>query len=493
MILVEQFAELVKILWLGQASDFIGWLPPATNGRGFFILILLLSCFLILLIFFAGTRSAVRSFLNNVPDFWYVAFILLFSVAIRLPFIHAINTLPISDFEIINEDAVSLAQGGQPTHMYVATHVVVTMIYGLVYRLFGVDLNVIKIFHAVVYGLSGVFLYCAGRIVFKSKLWAALAAILLVGWPSLIVYSNVLTPEHLFILVECALLLAVAYLFKNPEAIERGTGLSLSSRYVVSSILVGFLIGLLGMFRPFSELFLAAFVCTLLIYTRNLKASIAALFCLLMAFLSIRNVPLTIAEHYQNQFGNVRPCNLLVGLNFEASGQYNTEDQELCSKLRSKNPDNAAFTKTILGIVWERVQKEQNDVIPFVGKKFAILWANSNGILFWATQLVKEGDQGLILDAVQKINSVDFAIMFLITITCVIGTGIAFSKDIKPALFFCLLAFFGFNLMEIPFELQTRYRTVVIPLLIFFASWTFAVMSTRLAKHSANSMQQESA
>jgi hypothetical protein len=51
---------------------------------------------------------------------------------------------------------------------------------------------------------------------------------------------------------------------------------------------------------------------------------------------------------------------------------------------------------------------------------------------------------------------------------------------VKPAIFFCLLAFFGFNLMEIPLELQTRYRTAIMPLMIFFACWTFSRVSSSI-------------
>lgn len=489
LILYQQILEFFKILWSGQTSDFIGWLPLATDNRTFFISVFVLTCSLILIVFFVVNKLRVRFFLNSLPDVWYILFILLLSLAIRLPIIHLINTQPISDFGIINADALSLAHGGQPTHMYVATHVVLTMIYGFVYQLFGSDLGVIKIFHAAVYGLSGVSLYAAGKLIFESKVWATVVAILLVSWPSLAVYSNVLTPEHLFILVECALLFAVAYLFKKSEPSDLNTGNRHWVQLLLWSIIVGFLIGLLGMFRPFSELFLTALIFTLTLYTRNLKTIVVILFCIFTAFWLVRDIPNDIAGYYKNKFGNIRPCNLLVGLNVEASGQYNTEDHDLCSKLRTELPDETAFTKTIMQIVWDRLLQEKKDLMLFVNEKFAILWTNSNGILYWAVQLVQGGNQEFILDTIQKVNLMDFAVMFLIMIVNVVGAVIAFFKDIKPALFFCLMAFFGFNLMEIPFELQTRYRTVIMPLFIFFACWTFAALSTSIIARNQDTPQ----
>lgn len=72
--------------------------------------------------------------------------------------------------------------------------------------------------------------------------------------------------------------------------------------------------------------------------------------------------------------------------------------------------------------------------------------------------------------------------MLIATLACLVGTALAFFKGIKPALFFCLLSFFGFNLMEIPLEIQTRYRTVVMPLFIFFACWALAALNASANK-----------
>jgi hypothetical protein len=91
-----------------------------------------------------------------------------------------------------------------------------------------------------------------------------------------------------------------------------------------------------------------------------------------------------------------------------------------------------------MDIIWERFQKQQNDLLLFIDEKFAILWTNSNGILFWTVRQVNGGDQNSILETVRKIDLIDFAIMLLLTITCVIGTILAFFKDLKPAVFFCL-------------------------------------------------------
>jgi len=181
-------------------------------------------------------------------------------------------------------------------------------------------------------------------------------------------------------------------------------------------------------------------------------------------------------------------------MNFKTYGQYNIDDYTLCLNLHSKITDDSVFRQRIYGMAKERFQEQKAHLIPFIFQKFSILWANSSGILYWAVRKLSDGwYRESVVNIVQKINLIDFAIMFVITIACVIGTVIAFFKDVKPVLFFCLLTFFGFNLMEVAFEVQTRYRTVVMPLLIFFSCWTLSFLSARMKDRNPESPDVQSA
>ena len=475
LILYQQLVEFSSILTTGQFSDSIGWLPSGTGTRRFLLLALALSGLLLAGLSFMSAKPRLRKFFDSLPDPYYWFLILLINLGARLPLIYLIHTQPYSDFANIDNDAILLSRGEAPINLYATTHVAVTLIYGFLYRLFGVELAVIRIFHIGVYALAGLFAYLAGKEMFGSKLWAATAAILLVSWPSLVFYSNVSTPEHLFILMECVLLFVVAVFFRNQRKSE--DTLDHPGPDLIWFAGIGLLIGIAGLFRPFGELFLVAFALTFLVYRqkKNMRKMAVGLFCLFVPFWLVGNLPAAAITYYQGEPPkNVRPCNLLVGMNFEASGQYNAADRELCTRLRDEAGDETMFTKRVAGYVWERLRTQKDGLIEFVDRKFAILWANSSGILFWALGNVSGGNPDAIQALARKVNLMDFAIMFLVTITCLIGTVIAFFKDVKPAIFFCLLSFFGFNLMEIPLEMQTRYRTVIIPLMIFFACWTLS-------------------
>ena len=483
LILYQQVVEFINILTTGQASDAIGWLTPGPGTRTFLILALAFGGLLLVVLSVMGATPRFRTYFESLPDSYYYILIFVITLAIRLPLVYLIDTQPYSDFANIDNDAILLARGEAPINLYATTHVAVTLIYGFLYRLFGLNLAVIKLFHIAVYGLAGLFTCLAGKEIFGSKLWASTAALLLVCWPSLAFYSNVSTPEHLFILVECALVFLVAVFFKNQHQNQEVNTQRWRQDWIWFAG-IGLLIGIAGLFRPFGELFLAAFLLTYLIYLkkRNLREIAIRLFCLFVPFWLVGNMPTALITHYQGEPPkNVRPCNLLVGMNFEAAGQYNSEDRELCTRLREEAGDESGFTKRVIGFVWERLRTQKDGLIQFVDRKFAILWANSSGILFWALGNVSGGDPKAIQDLAWKVNLMDFAIMFLVTITGLIGTVIAFFKDVKPALFFCLLAFFGFNLMEIPLELQTRYRTVIMPLMIFFACWTFSTLCSSMS------------
>jgi hypothetical protein len=480
LILYEQIEEFLRILSTGQSSVFIGWLPLADSSRVWLILSFMLSSLFIFAVFIADRKQSTRNFFDRLADAWYILFVLFASILIRIPIIHAITTQPTSDFGLIQGDALTFAQGGLPVNMYVTTHVVVTLIYGLIYRIFSLNLNAIKIFHAIAYAIAGMFLYGALRKLIGSKLWSATAALLLVGWPSLAIYSNVLTPEHLFILTECALIFVVAHFFQYRDNSEFKTHEKRLEKYLIWSIIVGLLIGVTGFFRPFGELFLVAFIIMLLTYTRSLKAVTVSLIFLLTSFMLVRNIPTALARHYHNPIGNIRPCNLLIGMNFQTDGQYNPDDYRLCLRLNDRISDNSEFRQRIFEIVKERFLKQKAQLIPFIFRKFSIIYANSNGILFWAARKISGGDQNFVLNVLKNVNLMDVALMLIITISMVIGTVIAFIKDVKPVLFFCLLTFFGFNLMEVVLEVQTRYRTVMMPILILFSCWTFAFLSSRM-------------
>ncbi|MBK5278482.1 MAG: hypothetical protein JJE09_06430, partial [Bacteroidia bacterium] len=478
LILYQHISEIIQIWTHGRTTDFTGW---SSTGDVRLLLIIVLIIILILIVFIMSSKSYTGNYLDGLPDKYYVLFILCITLLARLPSIYLINTQPTSDFLLIHQDAVRISQGILPTEIYVSTNVAVTMIYGFLYKIFVPELIVVKFFHTMVYGLSGVFIFYAGKQIFKNKFWAGICGLLLVSWPSLVLYSNVLTPEHLFILVECALLFAVSLFFKNQKSAHAKGPVDTRGFFMFP--LIGFLLGLMGFFRPFSELFLAAFIVTLFLWNPGLKTviwNVLGIFTVFIVFWLLNLMPEAVAKSYNSQLPNIRPCNLLVGLNVESMGLWNMEDYYICRQIRLQADDQAEYAREVLDVVVERLEARQNQLLPFINKKFAILWQNSTGILLWTIQTEPTENSVSTIDMVQKVNVIDFALMFIGTLACLAGTVIAFFKDVKPVIFFGLVAFLGFNLMEIVFEVQTRYRTVVMPLFILFACWTFSTFYTSI-------------
>lgn len=487
--------EFFQITILGRVFDLVGWMTPVEGAGVILLTSLLVGILVFLLLFFViGRKPRIVQYLNELPDYYYILFILLAGASIKLFFMFLLNTQPLSDFEIINSDAILIAKGASPQHMYVAVHVITTVIYGYLYRFFGSDLMVIKTFHLILYALSGVFIYYAGKVNFEQKLWSGIAGALITTWPSLALYSNVLTPEHLFIFFECVLMFVVSYFFQGQT--KQQFKMSILNEVIGFSI-IGILLGFMGMFRPFNQIFLIAFIITFFVYSSNfdLKRLFLNGAVLLIFVLILGRVPVVVAEHYQNHFGSIRPCNLLVGMNVDALGQYNVEDTAVCHEILASTSSETIAMQKVIEVVLERLQGRQDLLISFFDQKFAILWANSNGILFWVLNLPNGSDLRNSLDVIQKVNLIDFSMMFLATWACVIGVVLVFFKDIKPAVFWGLLSFFAFNLMELIFEVQTRYRTVVMPLFIFFACWAlshaYSSITRKFTKTLGEDLEQE--
>lgn len=478
LILRQIYLEFFNIFVTGKTSDFIGWLPQGINSR--FTLIFtftLVFIFVVIIIFVCGNKKMFKK-LDALPDYIYILIILIIGFSFRDFLIGFINTQPVSDFALIHEDAKLLALGKSPRNMYVASHVMVTMIYGTLYSFFGVSLKVIKNFHTLCYMLSGIFIYFSGKEYFNNKFWAFLAGILVALWPSISLYSNVFTSEHLFILVECILLFVLSHFFKNVIINDVFYRSYLSLEF----IFIGFLLGVMGLFRPFNALFLGTFFLTIFLYNFSLRNFFLNCSIFFLIFLLLGKVPEVVARHYSIDFVNLRICNLLSGVNINTFGQYNLEDKTICRKLISEVPDDFELSKKVAKIFFERLYEGQKHLLGFVDKKFAILWANSNGMMFWVVQPYSLADDENIINFVKKISLFDFYLMFIATIMCSIGLLISIRDDIEPIFFFCLFSFFSFNLMEIFFEVQTRYRVVVLPLFIFFACWGFSQINLAIYK-----------
>lgn len=483
-----QSGEFTRVLIRGKSTDFIGWLSLQRGIIASLVLVVYVVLLIALFLFFWYRRNEIKAFYTNLSDHYYIFAIVLASLLIRLLFIHLFDTQPSSDFANINTDASLIASNQIPTNVYTSSHVMIAVLYGYLYKLFGTNLLVIKFFHSLIYSLSGILIFYAGKRFLGNKLWAGVAALLLVLWPSLAVYSNVLTPEHMFIFMESAFIFIISDFFQKWETNLNEKGYSV--QWLVMFLMIGSSLGLSDMFRPFGLLFFVAFLITLFIYKNKyarLPAYILGISIMTLSFWFFAGIPTNVTNHYNIPYLNYRACNLLTGLNFESVGRYNEADNSFCVQTLLKSTTNAELNSTINAVTVERLRQGKDALLLLAIRKNEILWVNSNEIIFWAVQYSTEGSSYRNIMLTRVINTVDFILMFLAIIMSVIGLAVAFCKDLKPVIFFCLVSFFGFNLMEVFFEIQARYRTVVMPLVIIFACWAFAafeeLMDNKQADH----------
>lgn len=452
-------AEMLKNSW-SLIDSFI-----------FFTIIIILSCLFVILLI--KLEKSNKQTLNKWPDYFYILPILVLGIAIRFYFISYINTQPESDFLAINNDAIRIAQGRAPSTLYSTTHVAITFLYGGLYKLFGINLSVLKFFHAFVYSLSGILIYFAGKRVFNSKLWGWVAGTLLVVWPSLMVYSNVLTPEHVFILVECAFLWIAVKLFEIMSEVK--TPRATIGKRLFLFFIAGILLGLMGLFRPFELIFLVALIIVLVVYRRNtpLYVYLGGLIMLLIPYILLSQIPEAVVNYYHQKIPNIRPCNLLVGLNIESGGQWNQDDHYLCVEIMKNSKSDSEYTKKIIQVTYERFSLRQLELFPFLVKKFSVFWDDSYNIMMWGIRSAVGGDPYKIMDLALKLSLVELTVTLFMLIVCLIAVIIALFRDVKALPFFVMLVLLGFHLMEVPFEVQVRYRTVLMPMFILLACWAF--------------------
>lgn len=473
LILAEHAREFFNILVNGSPTDYFRWLPVVGDGR--LLLLGALGIFIILLIWGAkDTHGWVEKFLS-LPESIHLLMIFSLAIGIRYYFIVSVDTMPISDFALIHKDAQAISLGEDPSRMYVSTHVMVTMIYGTLYRLFGINILLLKLFNALLYAFASVLMYLVISRDSGSRAFGLVGGVLLACWPSLAIYTNVLTPEHFFIFfLAIFMYLLVAYFYKGYSGMEAKP---------LHYALIAIITGIMSWFRPFGILFFIMFTGVTIYYAVDKKKSTIYVLAGLLIYVLVNSVPGYVADHYSNTFVNLRPCNLLVGLNVDTAGQYNEADVDLCKRLLEESKSDNEFLARTVQFSLNRLADERDQLLKFIVLKFGVLWANGNGIIYWAFQPLPEMLQkSHLADIANNTVLLDFVCMFIGSLSCFIGLIFGRLRSVSPMVVFCLVVFTGFNLMEIPFEVQTRYRTVVMPVYIFITCWGIMITRSFLRK-----------
>lgn len=363
----------------------------------------------------------------------FIIFLFLFSFIIRLGVIVLVETPIISDFKMMYDAALEIVNG---TDSYKSMSYFITWGYQMGHVLYqAVLLNIInsvfflKFVNCIFTSLTVVFVYLISRRICSDRS-AKISSILYSIFLFPLLLNTVLTNQFLPVL----LILIALYILLN---------INFKKKFIVSSVVVGILLGLSNIFRSetiviiFSILLYFGF---LFITKVDWKKLIVSFLIIFMGYYVVFNGTSLLLKAT-----GVSPSGLdilnsswkfVVGFNYESSGMYTDEDASLYSR------DSEAADKEAI----KRITQFEKIPLHFL-KKTKVLWFNSD--LSWSISMDE-----VYYKVLNIINQI-WIILFNILAVCSAFRFVKLKFD-KEHVLMCLilLVYFGVYLL---IEVMPRY------------------------------------
>lgn len=363
----------------------------------------------------------------------FIIFLFLFSFIIRLGVILLVDTPIISDFKVMYDAALEIVNG---TDSYKSMGYFITWGYQMGHVLYQAFLLSIinsafflKIVNCIITSLTVVFVYLISRRICSERS-AKISSILYSIFLFPLLLNSVLTNQFLPVL----LILIALYILLN---------INFKKKFVISSVIVGILLGLSNIFR--SETIVIVFSILLyfvfLFITKvDWKKLIISFLIIFMGYYVVFNGTSLLLKAT-----NVSPSGLeilnsswkfVVGFNYESNGMYTDEDAAIYSR------DSEAADKEAIN----RIMQFEKIPLHFL-KKTKILWFNSD--LSWSISMDE-----VYYKVLNIINQI-WIILFNILAVCSAFKFIKFKFE-KEHVLMCLilLVYFGVYLL---IEVMPRY------------------------------------
>lgn len=363
----------------------------------------------------------------------FIIFLFLFSFIIRLGVILLVDTPIISDFKVMYDAALEIVNG---TDSYKSMGYFITWGYQMGHVLYQAFLLSIinsafflKIVNCIITSLTVVFVYLISRRICSERS-AKISSILYSIFLFPLLLNSVLTNQFLPVL----LILIALYILLN---------INFKKKFVISSVIVGILLGLSNIFR--SETIVIVFSILLyfvfLFITKvDWKKLIISFLIIFMGYYVVFN-----GTSLLFKATNVSPSGLeilnsswkfVLGFNYETSGMYSNQDAAIYAG------DSEAAKKEAIN----RIMQFEKIPLHFL-KKTKILWFNSD--LSWSISMDEVYYK--VLNIVNQI----WIILFNILAVCSAFRFIKFKFE-KEHVLMCLilLVYFGVYLL---IEVMPRY------------------------------------
>lgn len=408
----------------------------------------------------------------------------------RIIWVVFIDTAPISDFYGYNNYAINASKGF--FHLYGEVYPLFpfkfgySLILSVIYRIFGTDIMVAKVFN-VVLSLGTVFLiYKLGEKLFNERS-GRIAGLIFALWPAQIMYNSVAASEHVFMLF----FLLAAWFFL---LIENNNNVK---NYILAAA-SGSMIALAYLIRPVSMILLPILIVCLFVFhkedkhfkNKKLKVNPAIKNNYLKAAMKIlagNKIKISLAV-FASTIITIAVINLTVGnligvrlwrsssgfsfyigTNYESSGMYSAKDEEIIQEFNYDFDEvHGQATKRAI----ERIVSQPMNFLRLIEKKFIIQWTNEDYGYYWSMYKLNSVNDvsGFVLSHPRAFLGISQIYYIAIIVLAAAGSLYINRHQIytTAAIYLLLFAFVGAHTL---FEVQSRYHYPVIPFLILIGGY----------------------
>lgn len=446
-----------------------------------------------------GARMELESWAEHNPTVWkaveaaLVCLILAASFALRLWVVKAMPMTPQLDYKTYYEIAQLLNRGtlleegkGYCDYVAIFPHVLgYSAVLAALFRIFGESVFVGQMFNIVL--AVGTCLICwhitrmlTGRI-------AAIIALFIVAfWPSMILYNNFLAAEYLFgfMLFLCVWLMVILVTRFTPDSPEQWRG-------IVLHMLLGVLLACTSAIRPMALLLLIS-ICICLapsrmdgpILPRNdipvanrfmqhgwVRALVVLLCYLVVSAFITKCVAFTVDRDLASGSASMG-YNLLVGLNEEAYGGWNSDDAAYLYSILDSTGSAEQAQIACRDLAFERLGGGFRMLVNLFMRKYSVLWGNDEYGTIWNIVFLDEmgtltEELKSMLYSLQNFNNIWYFVVVFFT-----GLdGIYLIKSRGSWSYILVLLFCGTVAMHLLVENQNRYH--------FHCLYAFAILAAQ--------------
>lgn len=405
---------------------------------------------LILLLFYIFFEFSKSNISNNL----FISILFFIGLTLRVLWVFMVPTELTSDFQQFFLAAEKFSQGNFEVYKNSRYYTIwpanlgFSLVEGILLFLVK-NLIGLKILFALVSSSFIVLLYKIGKRLYNNASAKIIACIVTI-FPPFIFYTSVNTNQTLSILF----VLLAFHFFVSKK----------------SWVFIGVFLSIAHFIRPTAIIFWVGFIAYLVFValpqlrkTGLLKKTVFSVIKVSLGFWGtlfiINTAIIGLQIHKEGVFHDPVPkYKFLVGLNPETKGRYSAEDAALTQ-------DIEIYNQKVDRLIQKRIENK-SDLPLLFAKKYASMWSSGDDGLFWATK------KKITLSYHFFFQNVTHAFYLLLLLFSAIGLWIAFFNKnhlLKDPLYYFLITFFGFIIVYLFIEIQTRYRYEIYPLIILLA------------------------